>query len=131
MLKLKHLGRPYYVNMNEETFKAHKKFAPKATIILRTDKGDFSKIADIKDCYLWDEPEPLTTDKEMTMEDFLTNLSSLKEEIKNQYLNAALKTKWDFLSDFLSVLGLVIVIFGIVFGLTGGFMYLITVILGE
>jgi len=129
MLKLKHLGRPYYVNMNEETFRAHKKLAPKATIILRTDKGDFSKVADIKDCYLWDEPETSTTDK-MPIEDFLTKLNSLEEEIKNQYLNAALKTKWDFLSDFLSVLGLVIVIFGIVFGLTGGFMYLITVILG-
>ena len=130
MLKLKHLEQPYYVNMNEETFKAHKKFAPKATIILRTDKGDFSKVADIKDCYLWDEPEPLTTDK-MPTEDFLTKLNSLEEEIKNQYLNAALKTKRDFLSDFLSVLGLVIVVFGIVFGLTGGLMYLITVILGE
>lgn len=129
MLKLKHLGRPYYVNMNEETFKAHKKLAPKATIILRTDKGDFSKVADIKDCYLWEEQETATADK-MPIEDFLTKLNSLEEEIKNQYLNAALKTKWDFLSDFLSVLGLVIVIFGIVFGLTGGFMYLITVILG-
>ena len=130
MLKLKHLGQPYFVNMNEETFKAHKKLAPKATIILRTDKGGFSKIADIKDCYLWDEPEPATTDK-MPTEDFLTKLNALEAEIK--HLDSALKTKrdfWDFLSDFLPVLGLVIVIFGIVFGLTGGFMYLITVILG-